>query len=122
MDQKECDRLMLFRDAIEDAGVARQAQEDALRRLETHFVGQEPDSTDVHSYARGELKRVAPHFWRQDTPGTSTMPAPGQDGREACKGASQVDVQLTEEEQKKLPHVRMTIARERQAAARRGQP
>jgi hypothetical protein len=111
----------MFMRAIQDAGVSSQAQEDALRRLETHFAGQEPDSIDVHSYARGELKRVAPHFWRQDTPGTSTMPAPGQHGREARKGASQRDVQLTEEELKKPPEERMTIARERQAAAARRQ-
>ena len=64
MDQKEEERLMLFRDAIEDAGVTREARRDALQRLKAHFAGQEPDSIDVHSYARDDLKRVAPHFWR----------------------------------------------------------
>ena len=113
----------MFMRAIQDAGVSSQAQEDALRRLETHFAGQEPDSIDVHSYARGELKRQAPHFWPQGTSGTPRTPAASQHGQEAGKGASQGDVQLTDEELKKLPHERMTIARQRQAAAaRRQQP
>jgi hypothetical protein len=42
MDHKERDRLLLFRDAIEDAGIARQARGDALTYLEQHYQGQDP--------------------------------------------------------------------------------
>jgi hypothetical protein len=113
----------MFIRMIDDAGVAPLAKEDALTRVERYFEGQEPDAIDVRSYLDTTLRRQARHLWPQGASGTPTMPAPGQSGREVRKGAAQGDVQLTDEEYKKSPQARMTIARQRQAAAaRRQQP
>jgi hypothetical protein len=54
MDQSERERLLLFRDAIDDAGVARAAKEDALRRLEEAFENKPVDRIA----ARDHLERV----------------------------------------------------------------
>ena len=122
MDQKERDLLKLFIYAVVDAGVTGHARDDAVARLETHFAGHEPDAIDVHSYARGDLRRQAPHFWRQDTPGMPRTSLPDPTARDVRKGAAPVEVHLTEEEQTKLPTERLTIIREKQAAAARRQP
>jgi hypothetical protein len=131
MDQKERDRLLMFRDAIEDAGVTRQAREDALRRIETHFAGQEPDSIDVRSYVDGPLKRQARHLWPEDRARLSGAPVPGgaerePSARERRKGE---DVPLPAEQRAAIekienPTRRLTAWREAQTAerTRRGQP
>lgn len=116
MDQQERDFLMSCRDALEDAGVSRQARGDAMARLERQFQGRIPEKYEIVDYVQVELRRQAPHFWSQGTPGTPPTPAPT--AREARKGAAPVDVRLTEEEQQKKPEERLTLFRQREAAAR----
>lgn len=119
MDQQERDQLMLYRDAIEDAGIARQARADALGRLERHFQGQTPDSIDVHSFVRNDLRRQAPHFWEQGRPGTpgpavQGSPPSGASAREQRKALKRALTPAEVEDIKSLPSTaeRMTVARE----------
>jgi hypothetical protein len=120
MDPKERERLLLFRDAIEDAGVARQARGDALAHLEQYYAGKDPDSIEVHSYARSDMRRQKPHYWPRSTAGTPDTPAPT--GREVRKEAAQTKVQLTSGQIEALSKLsaseRLTEFRKMEAAQR----
>jgi hypothetical protein len=63
MTKAERDRLVMFMRAIVDAGVTPQAQEDALRWLEQHYEGQDPDAIDVRGYCDTTMRRQKSHYW-----------------------------------------------------------
>ena len=88
MAQSERDRLLMFRDAIEDAGVSRGAREDALRRMEQHFADRDVDRIDARSFLDTQLRRQAPHLWPQgalsSAPASAPAP-PAQTAREQRK-------------------------------------
>jgi hypothetical protein len=113
---------MIFEAVYDTPGLRPEARRDARIRaqkhFQKHFEGRDFDGIDVRSYLDQDLRRQAPRFWLQGTSGTPQTPAPGPTGQEARKGTSQVDVRLTEEEQKKGPQERMNIFRQREAAAR----
>jgi hypothetical protein len=118
MDQKERDRLVLLMHVIEDAGVAREAREDALRRLEHHFTG-DVDRIDARSYLDTTLRRQAPHLWPRPEPPRSAGTPPAVTMAGPDKPRRPQPIQLTpaqQEEANKLPPTqRLTYVRELQA-------
>src|SRR5262249_4139753 len=77
MAQSERERLLMFMRVIDQAGVLPAAKEDALRRLEPRFEGQDPDPVPVGSPLDPTERRQAPHLWPQPTAPTASTPAPG---------------------------------------------
>jgi hypothetical protein len=108
----------MFRDAIEDSGVAKPAREDALRRLESHFADQDVDRIAARDHLERTLRRQAPHLWPQTSvplppprPATTT-------GADKPRRPQPVELSPAQiEEAKKLPpNQRLTFYREIQAA------
>jgi hypothetical protein len=80
MSQSERDRTFLCMQAITNAGIPLNAQQDALRRLETHFDGRDIDAIDAHSFVQ-ELRTSARHLFspvqaQHSSPAGTPRPGP----------------------------------------------
>jgi len=123
MDQKERDRLVMLMHVIEDAGVVREAREDALRRLEHHFPG-DVDRIDARSYLDTTLRRQAPHLWPQAQPprAVGMPPAPLRAGVDKPRRPQPIQLTAAQQEEadKLSPTARLTYVRELQAQQEAG--
>ena len=108
------ERDWTYIEAIDRAGIRREARRDAYTRMVQHFGQDTVDAIAASDYINTTLRRSTPHYWspHTTTPGVPSVQPPGASKERQSEGRDLTPAELHYINGIKNPAERMTKARE----------